>query len=222
MSANRSYLKVDPQPSREISKSSRTRAAILNAALDFIWSHPFRDLTVASLMASTGLSRSAFYQYFGDLHEVMETLLEMLKEDVFAATGAWFEGTGDPIVLLNESLSGLVTVCHRLGPILRATIDAAATDKRLEKAWKKFSKQFDDAVAGRIEADQQQGLIADFDARPMAVALNRLDAYTMIDAFGQHPRKRPEPVREALTRIWISTLYGSEHVGRETSDLVRT
>jgi AcrR family transcriptional regulator len=214
-------IQVKPQPSRKISKSARTRAAILNAALEFIWSNPFRDLTVASLMASTGLSRSAFYQYFKDLHEVMETLLKMLEEDVFAATGAWFEGTGDPILLLNESLSGLVDVCHGLGPILRATVDAAASDKQLEKAWTQFKNQFDDAVTARIEADQQQGLIADFDARPMAVALNRLDAYTMIDAFGRRPRKQPKPVREALTRIWIATLYGSEHVGRESSKLVR-
>src|SRR5210317_1301805 len=135
-----SRFHVNPQPSGKIGKAERTRAAILNAALEFIWSNPFRDLTVASLMASTGLSRSAFYQYFKDLHEVMETLLEVLKEDVFAATGAWFEGTGDPVELLNESLSGLVDVCHALGPILRATVDAAATDKQLEKAWMQFVK----------------------------------------------------------------------------------
>jgi hypothetical protein len=84
-----------------------------------------------------------------------------------------------------------------------------------------FVGQFDDAVTARIEADQKQGLIPAFDARPVAVALNRLDAYTVIDAFGQRPRKRPEPVREALARIWISTLYGSAYLGRASSDLVR-
>jgi len=55
---------VQPQPVRKPGKSERTRAAILNAALDFVWSHPFRDLTITSLMASTGASRSALYQYF--------------------------------------------------------------------------------------------------------------------------------------------------------------
>jgi AcrR family transcriptional regulator len=178
-------------------------------------------MTVNALMASTGLSRSAFYQYFKDLHEVMETLLDMLKDEVFAVTGAWFEGVGDPIALLNESLSGLVGVCYRFGPVLRATDDAAATDSRLEQAWSQFVNQFDDAVTARIEADQKQGLIPNFDASPVAVALNRLDAYTLIDAFGQRPRKQPEPVREALVRIWISTLYGSEYLESNASDLVR-
>ena len=205
-----------------IGKSERTRAAILDAALQFIWSHPFRDLTVNSLMASTGLSRSAFYQYFNDLHDLMESLLEMLRDEVFEVTGSWFTGDGDPIALLNESLAGLVDVCYRLGPILRATNDAAVTDERLENAWAQFVKQFDDAVTTRIEADQAQGLIPDFDARPVAIALNRLDAYTLIDAFGQHPRRQPEPVREALVRIWVSTLYGSEWLGKASSNLVRT
>ena len=93
---------------------------------------------------------------------------------------------------------------------------------RLEKAWLQFFGQFDDAVTTRIEADQEQGLIPTFDARPVAIALNRLDAYTVIDAFGQRPRRQPEPVREAWTRIWISTLYGSEWLGKGPSNLVRT
>lgn len=213
---------MTPEPTPKIGKSERTRAAILDAALEFLWSHPFRDMTVNSLMASTGLSRSAYYQYFNDLHHLMETLLDMLRNEVFGATGSWFTGVGEPIALLNESLAGLVDVCYRLGPILRATDDAAATDKRLEKAWLQFVAQFDDAVTARIEADQEQGLIPDFDARPVAIALNRLDAYTLIEAFGQRPRKQPEPVREALIRIWVSTLYGSERLGSRSSELVRT
>jgi AcrR family transcriptional regulator len=213
---------VTPEPTPRIGKSERTRAAILDAALEFIWSHPFRDMSVNALMASTGLSRSAFYQYFNDRHDLMETLLNMLQEEIFALTRSWFGGTGDPVILLNESLAGLVEVCYRLGPILRATDDATATDKQLEMAWTQFLGKFDDAVTTRIEADQEQGLIPGFDARPIAIALNRLDAYTLIEAFGQRPRRQPEPVREALARIWTSTLYGSERFGNGASDLVRT
>jgi len=167
------------------------------------------------------MSRSVFYQYFKDLHNLMESLLDMLKDEIYAVTGPWFEGTGDPIVLLNESLVGLVDVCHSLGPILRAANDAAATYERYEKAWKQFIEQFDDTVTTRIEADQEQGLISNFDARPVAEALNRLDVLTLLDAFGEHPRKQPQPFYEALARVWISTLYGSEWLGKGSSDLIR-
>lgn len=213
---------VAPESVLKVSKSDRTRAAIMDSAIEFIWSHPFRDLTVGKLMTSAGLSRSAFYQYFNDLHDLMESLLNMLLNEVFAVTGPWFEGVGNPIVLLKDSLSGLVDVCYKFGPILRATDEAAANDKQLEKAWEKFVRQFDEAVTARIEADQEQGLIANFDARPIAIALNRLDAYTLIEAFGRRPRSKKEPVLEALTRIWVSTLYGSEFVGSGNSGLVRT
>ena len=217
-----SPLRVSPQPSSRIGKSERTRAAILNSALDFIWSHPFRDMKVSVLMASTGVSRSAFYQYFNDLHEVMENLLAILQDEIFEAAGPWVAGVGDPVVLVNESLTGLVRVCYQQGPLVRAVADAATTDERFEKDWKQFLGQFDDAACARIEADQKQGLIPDFDARPVAVALNRLDAYTIIEAFGQHPRSKPKPIQEALSRVWVSTLYGSEWLGKESSNLVRT
>jgi len=216
-----SPLRVTPQAEARIGRSDRTRAAILNAALDFVWSHPFRDMTVASLMEAAGASRSAFYQYFKDLHELMETLLEMLQEEIFAGARPWLTGVGDPVALIAESLTGLVSTCHRRGPFLRAIFDAAASDERLEEGWMQFLGGFDDAACARIEADQQQGLIANFDARAVAMALNRLDAYTLIQAFGQHPRSEPEPVRDALARIWISTLYGSEWCEEQSSSLVR-
>ena len=217
-----SPLRMSPQPTLKIGKSERTRAAILNAALDFIWSHPFRDMTVASLMALTDVGRSAFYQYFKDLHEVMETLLDMLQDEILDIAEPWIAGVGDPVALMHEALAGLVRVGYQRGPIYRAFADAAATDKRFEKAWVQFLGRFDDAACARIQADQEQGLISDFDARPVAIALNRLNAYTLIQAFGQRPRSQPEPVREALARVWISSLYGSEWLGNGSSNLVRT
>ena len=194
----------------------------MNAALDFIWSRPFRDMTVNSLMAPTGVGRSAFYQYFKDLHEVMEALLSILQDEIYNAAEPWITGIGDPVALLNEAFTGLVELNYQRGPLIRAVADAAPSDKRLEKVWVQFLSGFDDAACARIEADQKQGLILEFDARPVAIALTRLNASTLIQAFGQHPRSQPEPIREALFRIWVSTLYGSNWIGSGSSDLVRT
>ena len=215
-------LKIHPRPVLTVGKSERTRAAILEAALKFLWTHPFRDMSVHRLMASTGMSRPTFYQYFSDLQDLMRDLQDLLQVEIFAASEPWIGGTGDPISLINESMAGLVRVCHQQGPFVRALSDAAATGEVFEEAWTDFLGAFDDAASARIEADQQQGLIPDFDARPVAFALNRLDASTLIAAFGQHPRMDPEPVREALARIWIATLYGTEWIEHRSSKLVRT
>jgi len=213
--------RVRPQPLTRVAKSDRTRAAILESAFKFIWSHPFRDMTVKSLMNQIGAGRSTFYRYFRDLHEVMEALLEMLQGEIFVAAEPWLTDVGDPVALMHETLEELVRVCYQRGPFLRAMSDAASTDKRFENDWKKFLAGFDDAGTARIESDQEQGLIPDFPARPVATALNILDAYMLIEAFGQRPRKQQEPVRKALARIWISTLYGLEWAEHETSTLVR-
>ena len=217
-----SPLRAEPEPVSRVGKAERTRAAILNAALDFLWSRPFRDITISGLMESTDVSRSAFYQHFTDLHEVMETLLGMLQGAIVDATKPWYAGVGDPTLLLREGLAGLVRVGHERGPLLRAVADAASTDEQFEAIWNRFMESFDNTVTERIEGDQAQGLIPDFEARPVAVALNRLDASALIHAFGQHPRMDPEPVSEALIRIWISTLYGIEWVESGSSNLVRT
>jgi len=191
-------------------KSERTRQAILDSALELLWSRPFREITIAELMSLTGAGRSAFYQYFDDLYGVMEFLLLRLEEDIMEAAVPWFTGEGDPTALLHQSLTELVRVCYENGPVLRAVSDASTTDERLEHSWSSFLGVFDDAVTARIEQQQAEGVIPGFDARPVAVALNRLDAYLLIHAFGRHPRHHPEPVREALTRIWTSTLYASK------------
>jgi len=190
-------------------KSERTRRAILDGAVGFLWSRPFREMTVAELMSIVGTSRPAFYQYFEDLHDLMETLLRRLEKDIFGVTDPWFTGEGDPVASLHESQAGLVRVGYERGPILRAVAEASPSDERLELALAKFLAVFDDAVATRIESHQEEGLIPAFNARPVAIALNRLDASLLIHAFGRRPRNDPEPVCETLSRIWTSTLCGS-------------
>ena len=136
-------LRVTPKPVPKLGRAEYTRAAILNAVFDHVWKHPFRDLTVATVMASTGVSRPAFYQYFKDLHEVMETLLLTLQDEIFGAIQPWLSGVGDPVALLHESIDGLVHVCYHRGPFLRAVTDAATTDERFEADWTKFLARFD-------------------------------------------------------------------------------
>jgi AcrR family transcriptional regulator len=199
-----------PKPESEPRKSDRTREAILEAALDFLWTHPFRDLTVRKLMTDVGLSRSAFYKYFDDVYDLIEHLLRGFELDVFRETSAWFEGVGDPREMLRSSLINLVGIAYARGPILRAVSDAAISDERLERTWQQTLARFDEAIAARIEQQQQEGVVPDFKALPVAMALNRMDVAMIVSAFGRRPRRPPEPVIEALFRIWNSTLYAAD------------
>ena len=204
----------DPRDLSMLRKSERTRQEILNNALKFLWSKAFRDLTVAELMVQTGSSRSCFYQYFADLHDLMENLLHDLEQDFKELTEPWLFADSDPASHLSAALKEFVKVCYQQGPIVRAVIEAAPMDERLEKVWRDFVKMFDDAVTARIELDQAAGLVADFEARPVAVALNRMDIGIVVHHFGRRPRSKPEPVYRSIERIWISTIYGRDALSR--------
>jgi len=58
-----------------------------------------------------------------------------------------------------------------------------------------------------------ESLIPRFEPMPVAVALNRFDAFTFIDAFGQRPSSRPDPVLTAIRRIWMwmGALYKAQN-----------
>ena len=200
----------DPRDFSILRKSERTRQNILDTALKFLWSNSFRDMTVAGLTTRTGISRPCFYQYFADLHSLMEDLLKDLEREILSVAQPWIIAETNPVVKLGESLSGLVEVCYQRGPLLRAIFEAAPMDERLEKAWNDFVNVFDDTVTTRIEQDQAAGLTPDFEARHVAIALNRMDIGILIHHFGRHPRSRPQPVYQSIARIWISTIYGPE------------
>jgi TetR/AcrR family transcriptional regulator, ethionamide resistance regulator len=214
-------LVAEPEPIPRIGRSERTRAEILDAAFEYLWSRPFRDMTVNSLMATTSISRSAFYRYFDDIHELMQALLTRLESEILEGASPWLSENGDPVALLYESLAAEVRICYRHGPFIKAISDAAGTNAQLEDEWNWFLDRFDDAVSERIVADQELGLIEAFDPRPVATALNRVDAAMYVRAFGHRPRSRPEPIQEAITRVWISTLYGQQWVTSRTSTLYR-
>jgi len=189
-------------------KSDRTQQSILDAALDYLWTQPYRSLTVNELMVKVGSSRSVFYRYYEDLPAMMEHLLKEVEEKIRAVTDAWFTVEGDPIPLLKESLANMVEVSYQYGPILRAVSDAAPMHEGLEKAWALFVKNFTDAVTHRIEQQQALGLIKRFDARPVATALNLMNADLVRHHFGRLPRGNQASVLDAILRVWIATLYG--------------
>jgi AcrR family transcriptional regulator len=214
-------LFAEPEPLPKIGRSERTHAEILDAAFEFLWSRPFREMTVNSLMATTSISRSAFYRYFDDIHGLMCALLARLESEILEGASPWLSDDGDPVALLYESLAAEARICYRHGPFVKAVSDAAGSDAQLEDEWNRFLDRFDDAVTERIAADQALGFIEHFDPRPVATALNRVNAAMYIRAFGRRPRSQPGPVLDAIARVWICTLYGQEFASSRTSALQR-
>ena len=212
---------VNPDPKLVIRRSDHTRAEILNAAFRFLWSHPFRDMTVDELTKQTSVSRPSFYNYVTDTYDLVESMLATLESEILAGASPWLIDEGDPVALLHVSLAAEVKTCYRCGPFLKAVTDAGGSNAQLEAGWYGMLERFDNAVLERIVKDQELGLIESFDPRPVATALNQVNASMYIRTFGSRPRGKPGPVTDAISRLWISTLYGPQWVAGRTSTLYR-
>jgi AcrR family transcriptional regulator len=202
----------ETSPSSESSPRRRrtpgaARQEILDQVIDMLWERPIRDLSIASIMDGTGLSRPAFYQYFSNVHNLVEQLLADLEVELVTAAMPWFTASGDSRAALRESLRGIIAVCVQNGPVFRAISESAPLDARLEIAWAAFMGRWDDAVSDRIALEQKAGTISPLDGRAIAVALNRLDASTLVAEFGRRPQGDPTAVLDTLYHIWIKTLY---------------
>lgn len=180
----------------------------MDSAVRFLWEHNFRDLTIGELMSDTPLSRPAFYQYFRDLHELIETLLSEVGAILHQTTNPWIHGEGEPIAALRKSLKGVVQTCVDHGPVFRAVSEAAPLDERLEQTWSAFMGRWDDEVEARIKLQQRDGLVCkSLNARRIAKALNSLDATLLISQFGRRPQGNPRAVLDTLHHVWVATLY---------------
>ena len=189
-------------------QSAETRQQILQAARAYLKTRPFRELTVAALMATTNLSRPAFYQYFADVHELMETLIAELSEEWAVAVVPWFTAEGDPVPGLAHTLRDVIRIAHDWGPLIRAVVDSAPTDARLEEAWDEVVQHYFDAVTDRIEKDQAAGRAPAFDARITSISLCLMNVQTFVHHFGQAKQFDPGEVWSMLTRLWVCTIYG--------------
>jgi AcrR family transcriptional regulator len=109
----------------DTAQAERTRRNILDTALKLLWSNAFRDLTVAGLTTEAGISRPCFYQYFADLHNLMENLHKDLGQKILSFVQPWLAVEENPVLELAETLSGVVKVCHESGPLIRAIVEAA-------------------------------------------------------------------------------------------------
>ncbi len=180
----------------------------MDSAVRFLWEHNFREMTIGKLMGDTPLSRPAFYQYFTDLHGLIESLLSDVAAVMHQKANPWINGEGEPIAALRKSLKGVVQTCVDHGPIFRAVSEAAPLDERLEQTWSAFMGRWDGQVEARIKLQQRDGLISkSLNARRIAKALNSLDATLLISHFGRRPQGNPQAVLATLHHVWVATLY---------------
>jgi TetR/AcrR family transcriptional regulator, ethionamide resistance regulator len=198
-----------PRTRRRRRSPESAEREILAAAEAFLRERPFRDLTVDEVMARTTLSRPSFYVYFRDRHHLAVRLVEGIGAELFDTSERWLEGIGDPREEVRSAFEGVAAVYEEHGLVLSAIADAAGHDSDVEATYRGLMLRFVEASTVRIERDIAAGRTAGVDPRETARALVWMSERYLNEALGRIPRTPVASVLEALSTVWVRTLYGS-------------
>jgi TetR/AcrR family transcriptional regulator, ethionamide resistance regulator len=196
--------------------STPKRAAVQRAVLEatdglLAEGVAYADLNIERIATRAGISRTAFYFYFRDKRELLLRLTEGVTDQLYRQGDIWFSGAGDPAAELREALSNIAGIYRDNGAVLRAIVQASATDDEVAVFWHAIVDRFVDATRSRIEELQRNGHTA---VREDPGAAAFVLCWMIERAFNQQlVLGRPVPEQalvDALTGIFVRGVYGSD------------
>jgi AcrR family transcriptional regulator len=188
-------------------RRSSNERAILDAVEGLLDDRGFHDVTVEDVMASTGLTRTAFYRYFPDLESMLLKRMAEVTTEIRAAADQWLAADADPVASMTTSSLALAVVYRQHGRLLLAFSDAATAGDRVGVAWRDTIEAFIDLCVDRIAS-----LGVDVgDVPETGRALVGMIERYLLDTYGRR-RDVPVPVETAastIALIWRRTLFGA-------------
>lgn len=194
---------------KESSRRAAVKARLREAMLEAVADRPFSELRVEDLAHPAGLSRSAFYFYYGDKRELLMESAEAATEDLFREADAWWHREGDPADLVREALDGAAAAWWENRRVLRTTVEVSTYDPEIARFWQQLVNRFAEATAEHIAREQEAGAIDD--------RLNPEDAAGVLIWGAERilyvhtadgDRSGLDRQVDALCHVWLRALYG--------------
>ena len=177
------------------------------SAEDLLAERGYWQLTVEDVMASAGLTRTAFYRYFPDLEAVLLAALADISEELAGAAAAWLDLDADPDDGLLAATTGLAEIYARHGRMLLAFAEAASGGSAMQQAWHDVVDSFVEPVRARLADLQRRGLSYLSHRDEVARALVWMTERYLLETFGRG-RDVPVPVAaETLAQVWRAAVF---------------
>jgi AcrR family transcriptional regulator len=192
-------------------KRAAIQASVLEATVALLdEGASYADLNIERIATRAGISRTAFYFYFRDKRELLLRLTEDVTDELYRVGDIWFSGDGAPADELAEALKNIGALYREHGVVLRAIVQAAATDDEIAVSWHRIVDRFVDATSRRIEDLQREGRAAVHEeARATAFALCWMIERTFNQQLVLGGPFREQALVEALTGIFLRAVYGN-------------
>lgn len=173
----------------------------------------FADLSIENITAEAGISRSTFYFYFESKHQALEAALASVQLAMEKQADVFFKGGhSDPFMELQEALEGVVKIWRKEEHIMKALVEAAASDKALWKSLDNFVEFFVQPTSlSIVEIHKNQGRITtQEEAEELARTLmwgNERNFYRA--SVSKFSKKEWEKLVENVTRVWAGAILGN-------------
>ncbi len=189
-------------------KRAAVQAAVLEATEELLSEGAsYADLGIERIATRAGISRTAFYFYFADKRELLMRLTEDVTELLLEQADIWWSGDGDPTAQLRVALTNIAGLYDEHAVLLRAVVEVSTYDEEVAQFWRGLIGQFVEATERRIELERAGGRSTCPDPGATAFALTWMVERTYYQQLVQSERIRRDAAVEALTEIWIRTIY---------------
>jgi AcrR family transcriptional regulator len=193
---------------RTAERRAEVEAAILSAAEELLEEGAsFPQLKVEEIARRAGIGRTGFYFYFRDKRALLMRLAEDVAEALWEQSDRWWHGEGDGAEELREIVGPVVRLWMRHAAVLSAVVQAAGYDETVRDFWRSLAARFAEATRERLEREQAEGRAESVPSAETAFAL----VWMTERACYQHVEQGagdPQPLIEALTGIWLRSVYG--------------
>ncbi len=167
----------------------------------------FKDLTVEGITRAAGVSRSAFYVYFGDKEELLLGALEDLIASHQNRLGScWPEG--DARRGVEKALYDMARVYADNSELLGLAFETATYDEEVRELWAVLLETVTDGTAAEIRKRQRDGSVdASLDPDALANGLVLMSERSFQLNLGAGGRSA-DSVAAELTKVWWAALFG--------------
>jgi len=175
----------------------------------------FADISVASVVAEAGISRSTFYAYFVDKTTLLRTWYAGFTQVILDAVQAWWSLDGTATKDDVRAALERVMDAYRAHPeLIAATHEAIGTDHGVRQAVDDAMRHYIDGLRAHIEAGQAGGFIdPSLPAAETAYWLQWMaerGLHRMVRAESESSQER---LADAYARVVWNTLYAPTRRG---------
>jgi AcrR family transcriptional regulator len=187
------------------------RAALLSSLEELLATQPLAGVSILDITRAAGVTRPAFYFYFPSKAAAVAALLEEIYDEALLLASDWYDGgDGTPQQRLTGGFHATLGLWRRHASLLRAMLDAIATDDEVRSVWSGWIDGFIARIAGRIIQEQAADLTHPIpDATALATVLMGAVLHAMDQIVRSDPSDTagPQTLVDALVLVWQRAIY---------------